>query len=325
MTDADLANYESLLARSRTRCVFAEPWWLDAAAGSRSAWTANLLFDDTGDALAAWPLPFRETKHGRVGHGVPYTPWLGPQLPDTDGALVTRLNSDVQLLEQLADGPLADWAHVEAACMPELDYWVPLSWHGFEQTTRSTWRLPAGIASDDVLAGLRRSPRRNLKVATKEGLVVVPGTIEDLLAACEATYAIQSIDGIPAREALERVARAAIERDRGEILAVRTASGELASAGLCVWDDRLTYNLANGRIASANASNAPTALLFTSIERALARGTGFDFEGSMLRPVEHFFRSFGGTPHPVSVVRRSTADWRRAVARKRRMKRLLRR
>jgi hypothetical protein len=303
--------------------VFAERWWLDAATGSPGAWAPNLLLDEgTGEALAAWPLPFRETGRGRVGHGLPYTPWLGPQLPEVDGGpLVARLNADVTLLEQLAE-QLSDWAHVEAACMPELDYWVPLSWHGYEQTTRSTWRLDSSLALDDVRAGLRRSPRRNLKVAAKEGLEVVPGTVEDLLAACEATYAIQDIEGVPARPVLERVARAAVQRERGEVLAVRTASGELASAGLCVWDDRLTYNLANGRIASVGASNAPTTLLFASIERALERGTGFDFEGSMLRPVEHFFRSFGGTPRPVSVVRRSSPAWQRTVARRRRLKRL---
>ncbi|MCB0880251.1 MAG: GNAT family N-acetyltransferase [Thermoleophilia bacterium] len=321
--EAERVPYEQLLERSATRSVFAESWWLDAATGSPDAWTPNLLRGDDDQVLAAWPLAFRTTSHGRVGHGLPYTPWLGPQLPDSQPQIV-RYNEWVKLLEQLAE-QLAEWAHVESACMPELDYWTPLHWHGYAQTTRTTWRLPAGMSSDEVRAGLRRSPRRNLKVAAKEGLEVVPGTIDDLLAACEATYALQDIEGVPARGVLERVARAAIQRERGEVLAVRTAEGELASAGLCVWDDRLTYNLANGRIASVDASNAPTTLLFHAIERAMERGTGFDFEGSMLKPVESFFRSFGGSPHACSVVRRSSPAWERSVARKRRLKRLLRR
>jgi hypothetical protein len=316
--------YETLLERSRQRSVFAESWWLDAATGSPDGWRPNLLLDAQGDARAAWPLAARASRHGLVGTGAPYTPWLGPLLPDRDGGGVARTSADVELLEELA-GMLDDWAHVEAACMPELDYWTPLSWHGFTQTTRTTWRLPAGMSSDELRAGLRKGTRSTLTATERDALVVEPGMIDELLLACEATFAAQDIADVPARTVLERVARAATQRDRGEILAVRTASGELASAGLFVWDDRLTYNLANGRIPDSGATGAPTALLFNAITRAMARGTGFDFEGSMLKPVEKFVRGFGGTPVDYSVVRRSSDAWVRHVAGRRRVKRLLRR
>lgn len=321
--ELERVTYEALLSRSRQRSVFAESWWLDAATGSPEAWTPNLLHDEAGEVLAAWPMAFRTTGRGRVGHGLPYTPWLGPQLPDAP-ASIARINDDVALLEQLAEH-VADWAHVEAACMPELDYWTPLSWHGFTQTTRTTWRFESDSTIDEIHAGLRRSPKRNLKTAARDGVIVDTGTVDELLVACKATFAQQAIDGVPARDVLERVARNAVQRERGEILAVRTADGELASAGLCVWDDRRTYNLANGRIADSGVASAPTVLLHRSIERALERGTGFDFEGSMIKPVESFFRSFGATPHAYSVVRRSSPTWARTVARKRRIKRLLRR
>lgn len=209
--------------------------------------------------------------------------------------------------------------------MPELDYWTPLHWHGFSQSTRTTWRVPADVSLDDVRAGTRKGTRSTLAAAERDGLAVGTGSIEELLEACAATFASQEIAEVPARTVLERVARAAVERGRGEVRAVRTADGVLASAGLFVHDDRLTYNLANGRIADSGATGAPTALLFDAIGRALERGTGFDFEGSMLRPVERFVRGFGGTPVGYSVVRRSNAAWERAVARRRRIKRLLRR
>jgi hypothetical protein len=45
----------------------------------------------------------------------------------------------------------------------------------------------------------------------------------------------------------------------------------------------------------------------------------------MLKPVESFVRGFGGAPHAYSVVRRSSSAWSKAVARKRRIKRLMRR
>ncbi len=321
--EGERVAYEALLARSRQRSVFAESWWLDATTGSPDGWRPNLVRDANGDARAAWPLPTRAASVGPVATGAPYTPFLGPLLPDR-GDGVAQVSADVDLLRELATS-LDRYAHVEAACMPELDYWTPLSWHDFTQTTRTTWRIAAGTTPDAVRAGMRKGTRSTLNAAERDGLMVEAGTVDELLAACEATFAAQDIADVPARSVLERVARAAVERGRGEILAVRTAGGELASAGLFVWDDRFTWNLANGRIASSGATGAPTALLWHAIGRALERGTGFDFEGSMLEPVERFVRGFGGEPVAYSVVRRSSPAWARVVARKRRIKRLLRR
>lgn len=321
--EGERVAYEALLESSRQRSVFAESWWLDAATGSPDAWRPNLLRDGSGEARAAWPLAVRRSRLGLVGTGAPYTPWLGPLLPDREPG-PARTSADVDLLEQLA-GSLAEWAHVEAACMPELDYWTPLAWHGFAQTTRTTWRLPAGVDLAELRAGMRTNRRRELAAAERDGLVVGDGTIDELLAACEATFAAQDIGEVPARTVLARVASAAVERGRGEVRAVRTPDGRLASAGLFVHDDRLTYNLANGRVPQEGVSGAPTALQFDAIGRALERGTGFDFEGSMLRPIERFVRGFGGTPLAYSVVRRSSPAWERAVLRRRRLKRILRR
>lgn len=321
--ESERIAYEQLLAASRQRSVFAESWWLDAVTGSPDAWRPNILAAAAGTPRAAWPLPTRTTSRGLVGTGAPYTPFLGPLLPDREPN-VARVSADVELLEGLAE-LTADHAHVEAACMPELDYWTPLSWHGFAQTTRTTWRIPAGAQPDEVRSGMRKGTRSTLSAAERDELVVEPGSVDELLRACEATFAAQDVADVPARTVLERVARNSVQRGRGEVLAVRTADGELASAGLFVWDDRWTWNLANGRIADSGATGAPTALLWHAIRAALERGTGFDFEGSMLRPVEKFVRGFGGEPVAYSVVRRSSAAWEQHVARKRLLKRLVRR
>jgi hypothetical protein len=62
--------------------------------------------------------------------------------------------------------------------------------------------------------------------------------------------------------------------------------------------------------------------MWTGIERAAERGTGFDFEGSMLRHVERFVRAFGGVPTPYSIVRRTPS---KAFALERTLRRVARR
>ena len=50
-------------------------------------------------------------------------------------------------------------------------------------------------------------------------------------------------------------------------------------------------------VAATDGTRGAAALVVAEgIRRAAARGTGFDFEGSMLRNVESFVRSFGGVP-----------------------------
>ncbi|MCW2956210.1 MAG: hypothetical protein JWO69_1079, partial [Thermoleophilia bacterium] len=284
------ADYDSFLATARQRTIFAEGWWLDAATGSPEAWRPNLLRDERGSVRAAWPLVQRSWRSGSIGTGAPYTPFLGPQLPDRpDDA--NGVSADVAVLDALGASLDADWAHVEAACAPELDYWTPLAWHGFEQATRTTWRIAATTDIEATRAGLRSERRRNLKAAREAGFVVAPGTVDDLLIACAATFERQQYDGVPGEVVLRRVATAALERGRGDVLVVRTADGALASAGLFVHDDRWTWNLANGHLdVDGGQRGAPTLLQWSAIEQALARGTGFDFEGSMLRPIERFVR-----------------------------------
>ncbi|MCW2925342.1 MAG: family N-acetyltransferase [Thermoleophilia bacterium] len=314
--------YAAFLALSRQRSVFAEPWWLDATTGSARAWSPNLLRAADGSVRAAWPLPVRPTRVGLVGTTAPYTPWLGPLLPDAAPG-VARTSADVELLEALA-ASLVGHAHVEAACLPELDYWTPLSWHGFEQTTRTTWRLAHAGDVDATRAAMRKGTRRKLSIAERDALVVEEGSVADLLVACEATFAQQGA-AVPAAAALDRAARAALERERGTVLVVRSAEGTLAAAGLFVEDDRRSYAIAYGRGPGEDVDGASTLLLWAGIRRAAERGLGFDFEGSMIRSIERFVRGFGGEPHAYSVVRRSSPAWARTVARRRRVKRLLRR
>lgn len=316
--------YEQIVQGSRTRSIFAEGWWLDAVTGTPEGWSANVLYGSDNAPLAAWPLAVRKTRYGLVGSGAPYTPWLGPQLLGVDSSPAKQAGIDVTMLEKLARN-LATWAHVEAACMPELDYWTPLSWHGFTQTTRTTWRIHKDTVVDDLRSIMRKGARSTLSAAERDQLSVVDGAVSDLLLACSATFAHQQISSVPSADVLERVASAALKRGRGEIRLVHTKDGELASAGLFVWDDRFTYNLANGRIDREGVTGAPTLLLHDAALRALERGQSFDFEGSMLPGVEAFVRGFGGQPVPYSVVRRSTRSWSRSVARKRWLRSTLRR
>src|SRR5947209_595113 len=141
ITQAVASRYDELVATSPQGSVFCMSWWLDAVAPGR--WHAHEV-EENGRVVAAWPTVVRRTRVGDVHTGAPLTPFLGPLLPPGEGA--RRRSRELKLVESLLER-IGPFAHLEARCNPAFDYWTPLRWHGFAQTTNYTWRLPTSANS----------------------------------------------------------------------------------------------------------------------------------------------------------------------------------
>jgi hypothetical protein len=296
-----VSGYDEMVADVGS--VFASGWWLDAVAPGR--WRPHTVTEG-GSVVAAWPATVRPTRWGEVLEGAPLTPFLGPlmRLPDN---VVQHWAEQQRLLGALLEeiGPVAA---IDARCHPEFDYWTPLRWHGFAQTTTYTWRLEDISDTEAVFARTRENVRREVRKAAKRGVSVGPGGLEELLAVHAHTAAQQGIAGASvSRATLRRIDEAAAPRDARSILVARDADGHVHAGAYLVHDARYTYYLVGGSDASVRNSGAMSATIWAGIELASARGGGFDFEGSMLRPIERFFRAFGGHPTPCSRVRRTTS------------------
>src|SRR5206468_10616715 len=141
--------------------------------------------------------------------------------------------------------------------------------------------------------------------AEKSGMTVVVGELPEFLDLHRRRFARDP-------RGIEHVDAAAAARDARFILVARDAEGVARAAGYFVHDERFTtYLLA---ATDAEVRGAAALVLWEAVKRAAERGTSFDFEGSMLRHVESFVRSFGGVPTPYSIVWR-TASAPLAVAR----------
>jgi hypothetical protein len=124
------------------------------------------------------------------------------------------------------------------------------------------------------------------------------------------------------RAVIERIDAAAAPRGARTILLARDEEGRLHSGAYFVHDERWTTYLLGGSDPELRTSGAASLVMWEAIEQAGRRDTGFDFEGSMLRPVERFVRAFGGTPTPYSLVRSTPS---RAFRLERAVKRALKR
>ena len=110
--------------------------------------------------------------------GAPLTPFLGPLFPPGEGA--RRRSREIAFVESLLER-IGEFAHLEARCNPAFDYWTPLRWHGFRQTTNYTWRLPDLSDLDSVFAGFRENIRGHVRAAEKSDVSVTEGELADFL------------------------------------------------------------------------------------------------------------------------------------------------
>src|SRR5437763_5089146 len=215
---AATTDYDEFVAASPQGSVFCTSWWLDAVASGR--WRPHELRD--GDRIvAAWPTVVERTLLGIVHRGPRLAPYLGVLFPPGEGA--RRRSRELKLVEDLL-AAIVPYAHLEARCNPGFDYWTPLRWHGFRQTTNYTWRLLDLSDLDAVFAGFRENIRGHLRAAEKSGTTVVDGTLDDLLEVHRRRFAHDP-------RGIERIDAAAAARGARTILIARDVDGRARAGG----------------------------------------------------------------------------------------------
>jgi hypothetical protein len=283
--------------------LFLQPWWLDACSGP-SGWDAVVV---TSGGTAQAGLPFVRTVGRRsVVLGMPkLTPVLGPWFSAPGGKSGNRLAIEKDLIGELLDRlPPCDsysqnWHH-------SMTNWLPAYWRGYEQTTRYTYRIPSLSNLDAVWAGMQSNIRTDVRKAEGRFGVVVDqnASLEEFLGLQDKTFARQGRASPYAREFLGRVDAAASSQGVRRIFVARDPTGQPHAGVYLVWDERSAYYLMGGGDPELRSSGATSLCLWQAIRFASTVTASFDFEGSMMEPVERLFRAFGAEQTPYFAVSR---------------------
>jgi len=272
--------------------LFQEPWWLDAVAPGE--WDEVVI--KRGPQVAA-RLPFVLKKtFGSVFLMQPrLTPSLGPWMRVSSAKLTHRLAEEKELMHELI-AALPRFDLFRQAFAPQVTNWLPFYWQGFSQTTRYTYRLSDLSDLEAIWAGLRDNTRREIRKA--KNIVTVR---EDLDIDCFAriwslTFSRQGARLPVSVELLHRMDAACENRRCRRMFFAQDARGKIHSAAYIIWTSDCAYYLMGGGDPELRNSGAGSLVMWEAIKFAATVSGRFDFEGSMLEPVERFFRSFGGEP-----------------------------
>jgi len=273
--------------------IFSQPWWLDAVAPRH--WGEAVVEADGRRHAELRYTRWRE-RFGVVRVGVgPLSPRMGPTFFLDEAKLPSRLSRENQLTAQLV-AKLPRYDYLSLLFPARITNWLPFHWLGFQQTTRYSYVIEPKSA-DRVFSEMSEASRGAIRKADRS-LTVVDGEAAGLMPLVTSTLDRR---GIRLRyDEAQLAAGLAAGRARG-CASLRVAvdgQGHSHAAALFVWDDERVYYLVGGNDTAHRSSGASSLVLWDGIQLAGSLGLHFDFEGSMIGPIEKFFRGFGGTPEP---------------------------
>jgi hypothetical protein len=276
--------------------IFMQNWWLDTVC--TEGWSVVLTYNKNKGIEAAWVFAVRQ-KWGITTLSEPLlSPFCGVWFRQTafkkqHEAITYRKQQLEQLILQLPSAHRYSFRLNTA-----LTDWQPFYWADWQQETRYTYRL----AIEDlkhVAANFNDNTKRNIQKSSKHFTIQSSGDFDTFLKINDLTYQRQNIQQPIPLTVWESVERILAEKQQRHIFFAKNTEGVVKAAIYVVFDDTTAYYLAGGATEEGRSKGALFGLMNHAIQEAAARGcTIFDFEGSMLRGVEPFFRGFGGELTP---------------------------
>ena len=144
--------------------------------------------------------------------------------------------------------------------------------------------------------------------------------IDAFLTMNEQTFARQRMKLPYSRDFVKKLDNACKEHNARKIFFAKDMDGRIHAAVYIVWDENSAYYLMGGSNPDLRNSGANSLCMWEAIKFASTVTKAFDFEGSMIEPVERFFRAFGAKQKsyfqmskinsPVVKIYRDIRSWR---------------
>ena len=274
--------------------IFEQPWWLDAVAPGE--WDAAEITKD-GQLIAR--LPYVKARHvGIKLLNMPaYTQTLGYWIDETGAKnarkYARRKDLITELIEMLPKGYCIDIA-LDHSC----DYLFPFRWNGFNLQMAYSYRIEDIQDVDKLWSGLADNIRREIKKAQKIVTIEDNHSIDDLIIMQNKTFERQGRNQLNSEELIRRLDEALLAHEARRLLCAVDAEKRIHAASYFVYDSNCCYYLIGGGDPDLRTSGAASLLMWEGLKFAASVSNAFDFEGSMIEPIERFFRAFGGVPTP---------------------------
>ncbi len=183
---------------------------------------------------------------------------------------------------------------------PTFKNYLPFYWKQFSsQVFYSYWIDLQHQSLDQVLANAHGKLRAEINFARKrEDVIISDIDFEAFYTLCEKSFSQQKKKFPFSNFFLKTYCITLSQRKAFQSFAIKNKEAEIMAVAGLVYDQNATSLLFNGVDRQTIRRGANELLIFECIKFAKIHSAFFDFEGSMLEPIDSFYRKFGGKQVP---------------------------
>lgn len=287
--------------------IFLQYWWLDAVCGEDN-WDV-VLQESNDNIIAAWPF-FVKKKFKKIFITMPkLTQIMGPYIIYPPGQ---SSNKKLSYEKKIMEGLLSQMPKFFYFCQNmhcSIKNWLPLYWQGFHQTTRYTYVIDGLNNIDHVLAGFTHAKRKNIKKSADCVKVGFDLPADEFYQNHVLTLAKQGKKISYTYDLFKQLYDMVYDRGVGKTIYAKDSEGNIHAALFVIWDSCSAYDLISTIDPDYRNIGAASLLVYEIIKYISSFVNQFDFEGSMIEPVERSFRSFGAKQIPYFRVTKTKSRW----------------
>ncbi len=305
MAVANKETYKKLCETEGERIpLFLQHWWMEAVCCGKQ-WDVALAYNKDGSIAGALPYLISSKFGLRYILQPQLTQYNGPWYNCPDGLsvrkrLLFQYDVDRQLIDSLEKLKLAFFSQNFAPSLSNVQTWLPYYWAGYSQTTRYSYRFDPIPEKETFLKLMsKRDRRRKIEAfldSVSEDYAVSPDEFT--------TFYLNYWMSLGKRcvltgDFVKRLCETVLERGSGMIVGLRQrGNDQLLGAKFVVYDSSCAYSLMSAFLRTHDYIGISSCLVWFAVCKLANISRAYDFEGSMDKGIEYFYRSFGATPVP---------------------------
>lgn len=286
-------KYRLLCKEEKTIPIFSQDWWLDLVCGNN--WDVCLLERD-GKVLATMPyfvknkfifryltMPLLTQKLG---------PWIRPE-EITYGKKISRqmeyMSSLIQMLPNY-DYFIQNWDYSQTNHLP-------FFWKGFDASIRYTYVIDDLSNLNKIFQNFKNNIKSDIRKANEKYKIKVISdvSLDSFIDLNQKTFLRQGMSLPYSIDFLKFLLQNLKKKNQCKWFVGQDKYKNNHAGVLIIWDQESAYYLVGGGDPNLRSSGATSLCMWEAIKFSSTVTKKFDFEGSMIKSVEKFFRGFGAT------------------------------
>lgn len=220
--------------------------------------------------------------------------YLGIMFCDMEGSEYASESRRRRICEVLIP-ELSKYTSFNYAFHHRFSNYLSLYWSGFRATTMYTYIIDlAGRSEEDILADMHSKQRSELKYAAKQDYEILDDMkFDDFFQVNAETYRRQGGSPPFKKDYLRHYVESLKLTGNVRLMGIASGGEKMAVAGI-IYDSRTTSLILSGFDPEKMQRGANEMLIWETIRFASTVSAAYDFEGSMIAPIDSFYRKFGG-------------------------------